>query len=74
MSIIYVIILLPCLLGIADCSLLCKGKSDWPEGGRVGPEGGGAAVSQMPPVAPIAAQEITASPGVEKAAVAVPPV
>ena len=70
MGIIYAIILVPCLLGIVDCGLLCKGKADWPEGA----EGGGAAVSQMPPVAPMAAVEITASPGVEKAAVAVPPV
>ena len=31
------IILVPCLFGIADCRLLCKGKADWPEdleGGR----------------------------------------
>ena len=65
MGIIYAIILVPCLLGIADCGLLCKGKADWPEGAA----GGGAAVSQMPPVAPMAAVEITASPGVEKAPV-----
>ena len=71
MGIIYTVILVPCLLGIVDCGLLCKGKADWPEGA----EGGGAAVSQMPPVAqvppvaPMAAVEITASPGVEKAPV-----
>ena len=48
MAIIYAIILVPCLFGIADCRLLCKGKADWPED----LEGGRAAASQeMPTIA-----------------------
>ena len=43
MGIVYAIILVPYLLGIADCRLLCKGRADWPEEGR-------AAASQEMPI------------------------
>ena len=63
MGVVYAMILVPCLLGVADCGLLCKGKADWPE------EGGAAASQEMPVVgAPVvgAAVTVTIEEPVEK--------
>ena len=58
MGVVYAMILVPCLLGVADCGLLCKGKADWPE------EGGAAASQEMPVVG--AAVTVTIEEPVEK--------